>query len=704
MIRLVVLDQTNNREHELDTYGNENVNVTLQIDDVRNIESKNASFSKEFNLPATKNNNKFFEHFYNVNRHATNYNVYKNLKAFLYVDNILVLEGLMRLVNSSDKSTEISYTVVLFNDVAGIIETLGDDTIEHLNFNDINHEFTKDNIIASWNDGVTLASGGTTKAVYYPLVNTGNIYGVIAFVQQNLVGLSIDSYKNFLFNLQLKYIIDKIFEHSGFTYDSNFFNSDDFKNIYFDVGAQQVETVGTDNTLFTIVADTAQGAQSINLPPAFDAMQINTTFENASIINYLNESGDTDNLFNQATSTFTAAVDCTLDIEFNVKARTSAGEGVLEIYANDTMIGYTWCGALLNSNYTCTSTMFLSAGDTVQFKLVANGNDNIFVFNLGPVPNAIGLYRPILTLNVLDSSSSSFIHAKRGKIKLADILKDVFKAFNLSIESVGNNVLKLEPYSDYVTNNTLDWTRKVNINEMVLEPLEIPKKLVFTHAKDTNDHYHKTYKDNQLTDYGTQIIELDVDSSEIQEIALNVFSAPFIKNVDNTEVNLQHVAKLEDEELKPFDNKPRLIYKNPQGFPAPQVAVDQNETELFNAETTINSGTHYVGSDDANAPLPQITSSSNSLLFGNVNIVNTPTIGAQPNNTLFNKYWFTYINEKFNVTNGLLVKVQINLTATDIFAFRFSSAVRIQDQLYRVNKIEYNTDKNSQATVELLRI
>ena len=45
--------------------------------------------------------------------------------------------------------------------------------------------------------------------------------------------------------------------------------------------------------------------------------------------------------------------------------------------------------------------------------------------------------------------------------------------------------------------------------------------------------------------------------------------------------------------------------------------------------------------------------------------------------------------------------------AENKYAFEVASwanKIKIKDQLYRVNKIEYNTDKNSLAKVELLRI
>ena len=175
MIRLVVQNQVTNELQELDTFGNENINLTLQVDDVRDIESKNASYSKDFNLPATKNNNKFFEHYYNVDRYKTNFNVYKNVKAFLYSEDVLVLEGFLRLLNVVDKDTEITYNVVLFNDVANIIETLGDSYNKRFRFyRYTTTKLTPTNIVQSWTDtGVTLSAGGTTDKVYYPLLTMG---------------------------------------------------------------------------------------------------------------------------------------------------------------------------------------------------------------------------------------------------------------------------------------------------------------------------------------------------------------------------------------------------------------------------------------------------------------------------------------------------------------------------------------------------
>jgi hypothetical protein len=692
MIRLVVQNQVTNELQELDTFGNENIALTLQVDDVRDIESKNASYSKDFNLPATKTNNKFFEHFYNLDRYSNNYNVYKNVKAFLYTNDVLVLEGYLRLLNVVEKSTEITYNVVLFNDVANIIESLADATINDLDFTDINHEFNATNIINSWAGVVALTQGGTTDNVYYPLINDGQIYA-------DNENLYIDYKQHYVLNVNLKYIIDKIFNYAGFIYDSNFFNSTYFKDIFFDTGRNNNTS---DFATASITADTGSGTDNVGVNPA---TAIGDSLANATVIDFVNESGDTDGVFNHDTSVFTAPYDCYLNINYTVKIYNTVDFqfGVLRLYANDTQIGYTSIneapalGQVTVKTHTFTGSIYVSEGDDVTLQFFAP-------FAELHIANA----NAELNLQILDVSTDSKVKSNRGDIKLADILKDVVTAFNLTIESKQNNLLKIEPYNDFINNNTLDWTQKVNINEMVVEPIEIPKRIEFKHAEDSDDYYHQQFKKTQLTDYGKQSLEFDVDSDETKQIELSVFAAPFIKELDNTNINLQHIATSGDETLEPFDNAPRLIFKNVLPFDIELNIQDVNEGEIFGVGyKNINSGTPYkefINNIVFNDPLTFLTVGGSSLLFGYTNPTYTPLLNAIPVNTLFNTHWFSYINEKFNVTNGLILKTELYLKPSDISTFSFGNPIKIQDQLYRVNKIEYNTDENSLAKVELLRI
>jgi len=691
MTRLVVLDQQNNQEFELDMYGTENVNVTLQVDDVRNIESKQASYSKSFNIPATKNNNKFFESYYNVDSYFNTFSVYKNVKAFLFVGEILILEGFMRLENALESNTEISYSIVLFNDVANIIETLGDDTIANLDFSDIEHTFNTTNIVASWSGNTILDAGGTTDNVFYPLINDGNIYTD----QDNLF---VSHRRNFIMNLKLKYVLDKIFEHAGFSYTSTFFDSSLFNDIYFDIG-MRVEGVTSDFTNANIIADTGEGSDSID---GNASTNVGNSMDNAVALNFLNETGDQDDLFDHNTCTFTAPYNCYVNFEFIFRAETEETSILYLTDGNSNLASFGWLQQNTSDLVTMTGSKFVTQGSTLQFKFYAF-TDTMHIFNtLTSLTDADS--RPTLKLNIIDVSTTGLIHAKRGDLGLADIVKDVVKAFNLTIESSGNSELKIEPYSDYITNTVIDWTKKINTNDFTVEPIDIPKRIILQHAEDSDDYYLNQYIQNHGDVYGKQVLEFDVDSSEVIDISLEVFAAPFIKQLEGTTAVIQHIARKEGSNLESYDNKPRLVYKNANGFNITPFVEDVDDAAIFAAFQTINSATHYEGSNDANDPIPQVTASSTSLLFGYTNLIYTPTLPAQPLNTLFLKYWYNYLNERYNTTNGLLYKAEFYLTPSDILNFSFADKVRVQDQLYRVNRIEYNTDINSLAKVELLRI
>lgn len=693
MIRLTVIDQLSNYV-ELDTYGNENVNLTLQVDDVRNIDSKNASYSKEFNLPATKTNNKFFEHFYDINRYNLNYNPYKNVKAFLYVDELLILEGFLKLVDVLDKSGEISYTVVLFNDVANIIETLGDATIKDLDFSDIKHNYTKQNVEDTFLDGggVTLTAGGTSDDVYYPFINVGT-----GTVLEDFFGyFSFDFYSSYAMHLRLKYVIDKIFNFAGFTYESDFFDSNDFKNIYFDTD------VGT--TVKDAVGETIECDGLDNTLPATLSMIGGT----ATIPNWTNEDNDIDGNFNHNISKYTATYNTTLSITMVLDITATVFPASASLYlmgsyfnsnTNETNIisisdqfNY-----LVSSNtITFSGNINLNDGDTLQLYLYAEYGG---VFQLPSGGN--------FSLSITHSPqqpTESVINQSIGDIKLADILKDITQMFNLTIDSKGNNKLKIEPYNDYITNTVIDWTKKVDVNEFKIEPIEVPKRIEFHHAQEDGDYYQDRYLTTQGTPFGSHIIELDVDSQDIVKIENNVFAAPYVANMDNTSVFTHTITEQDGENLKPYDNKPRLIYKVPANNLdelTPLFAL----SNFFDYSGAPNPAHGYVAmATFSSEKIENTDNNDNSLLYGLINTVDIPVLENQPLNTLFNKYWFTYINERYNVSNAVILKIEANLTPTDVFNFSFAYKVRIQDQLYRVNKIEYNTDRVELAKIELIRI
>ncbi len=695
MIKLIVKNQLDNTLTELDLFGSENINLTLQIDDVRDIENKNASYSKDFNLPATKNNNKFFEHYYNVNRSNVKFTPYKTTKAFLYSEEILILEGYLKLLNVVDIQGEITYNVNLFNDVANVLEVLGDATIADLDFSDIDHNITNTNVANSFtNTGVTLADGTTSIIPFYPLINEGNMTST----SNNFTTYNI--YKNYILNIQLKHVIDKIFNLAGFNISSTFLESDTFKKIYFDTTVNT--SLGDDNVTFNIIAHTAS-----NVPSG--GLDVGIPF-NTQLIEFTTELNDTNNYFDATTSTFVAPFDCTVTVGYKVRIESitssliapsahlmvkTTNAGVPNyIYLDSTPIyGDT------TQTYFLTGSINLQQGMSAQFSVVspynAGGASHEFVQFPSDTPEGQGYF---ITLNIVPFNIvEETISNRLGEIKLADIIKDLSKLFNLNFESVGNNTLKIEPYKDFISDTVLDWSKKVDMSEVVIEPINIPKRIEFLHALEEDDYYKNIYNLRYQQQYGSNILELDVENDEVKTIQTEVFSAPYIKKIGFSNVYCQHITKYEDGEYLAYDNKPRLVFKHGFEF------TDNVFESTFGAAGVL--GSKYTNATMYETKLQDVQASTNSLLFGLINTTQLDTIiPAQPINTLFNVYWFDYINERYNVSEGLILKVKANLTPNDITTFSFAKKIRINEQLYRVNKIEFNTDRKLLANLELLKI
>jgi len=680
MIKLVVTNQATRLDQQLDLYGNENINLTLQVDDVRDISNKNASYSKDFNLPATKTNNKFFEHYYNLDRYNNNFSAYNNIKAFLYVDDILVLEGFIKLLSVLDKETEISYNVVMFNDVANIIETLGDAQIKDLDLSDIDHNVTGANILNSWSStGVTLSAGGTSTVPFYALCNNNSLY-------INNGSIQYSPYAHYILHIQLKYIIDKIFAFAGFTYNSNFFDSTYFSKIYFDTSINSA--LGNEYLVDPINLDDI-AASDVNL-----SISITTP----TSLTYISET-DADDLYNNTNGVYTAAFDGQLYIDtrnvfqnLNVSPQEVALV-VKKVDAAGIPTYITVATHLLGNSQTTTVQLYgfvdLLQGETIQIGFYAN--------DLATAVKIPAAYAAISSLDIYtygyDLTDEAII-ARRGEIKLADIISDLTKIFNLNIEDNSNRNLAIEPYVDYITNTVIDWTNKADFNETVIEPLNIPKNIKFRHAEDDEDYYKNRYKQLNGIDFGGLDLSFNVQSDEEITIQTEVFSAPYTKRFFNTYI--QHITEYDDT-YKSYDNKPRLVFKKGTNF------TDGSYETTYGGFTELN--TKYANATMYDDNLEDCTTNTETLLFGTVYQQEFLNGGfTQPINTLFNKYWLDYINENYTEDNVQILKINIKLTPTDINNFKFSYKVRIKNQLYRVNKIEYNTDVTKLAKVELLRI
>jgi hypothetical protein len=222
MTRFEILIELNGVRHQLDTDGIEPISLTYNVADVADISKRDSSFSKTIKIPETKKNRIIFGDISDLGVDSS-FNPNKKTKAFILVDTIVIFEGYLQLrrvfVDKDENKTY--YEVVIYADNDTFFSNLGEKYLTDMDFSELNHIWSENNILKSW-------TASNTNGWYYPLIDYGKDWS-IGSIGANSNGLGIG---DLLPATNIKYIWDKIFNDSGWTYESDFINSEIFSDLY----------------------------------------------------------------------------------------------------------------------------------------------------------------------------------------------------------------------------------------------------------------------------------------------------------------------------------------------------------------------------------------------------------------------------------------------------------------------------------------
>jgi len=250
------ITDVNDGQVVVDLYEHTPIPMTLSVDDFKNMAEKPQSYSKAFNLPATKHNNKIFTNIFDVSTsvhmNANTFNPYLITKAILKEDGVTIFEGHLRLVDIKQKEEETAYTVNLFSTSVSLKAILGNKTFNDFDggvlgggtgLNELVHIHTKASIKPSWigrlplldtipagytgyltdENGDRCTGGETmTNVLKYPFIQwNGGITQEQGGSQNGWPELNHMS-NAFRPWIKLKYLVDRIIGEAGFTYQSDF--------------------------------------------------------------------------------------------------------------------------------------------------------------------------------------------------------------------------------------------------------------------------------------------------------------------------------------------------------------------------------------------------------------------------------------------------------------------------------------------------
>ena len=132
----------------LDQYKDESVDIVSSVLDVSDITKNTGDYSKSFTVPASKNNNRIFKHWYNASI-DNGFDARSKVGGSIDIDGVPFKLGTFRLNKCNIVKGRLeSYTINFFGNLPNITDTIGEDMLSDLSFPTLDHDWTSTSVIS----------------------------------------------------------------------------------------------------------------------------------------------------------------------------------------------------------------------------------------------------------------------------------------------------------------------------------------------------------------------------------------------------------------------------------------------------------------------------------------------------------------------------------------------------------------------------
>jgi hypothetical protein len=722
-------DKTDQNFVKVDLFSDENVSLTQVIQDVRDIDKVFTDFSRTFNIPASEKNNKLFKHWYNPDVKGFDANIQSDAKIELNYQPFR--EGKIRLQEVKMKDNRPhTYKVTFFGKTVSLNNLFGEDKLNNLVWMD---NFKLPSLTANVLTGLQTGHNITVDSVTY---NSAIIYPLITHTQRyiyddsanftdvgNLSDDSTNDKTRGVFPEDLKpaikasLVIKAIEEQYGITFKTGeFFDSTEFSNLYLwlhrDKG--KIETKNSlviDSTAFTCGGNPVSGSDepsnivsSSNLCALYTAAPTQFTNGVYKVTKTTNFATDNYNFLYQVSiapaSGFTSVIydiiifdSLTGDtLAFETNTGTGSKQILLDTSSNPMAIGES---KHITTRIETTAASFefqatITVGQTVTETVGSPLSDLcFFVSNSANVPVTIDDIRP--TEQVPD-------------IKVLDFLKGIFKVFNLTafLDSSDRVVVKTLDnfYGDSTTTHDIS-------KFIVKDEHTVSEALPFSNIKfeypEPKTKLAQAFLNLNNTEYGSLNFIADASQKRKYEVLPPFEHMLFERLADgttkvNTDVQYGLAVDEDDNSVKTAPLLFYGIYNTSISTPINYVDSTRPVTSSSGiTNTTIN---NYWMPHNANELGTTSTAPAFNLNFGSEINSYTLTDYGGSNNSLFQKFYQSYIQRVFN-TKTRIFKYKAVLPLKFLLTYSLADKIFVTGRAFTINKI--TTDlQTGRSTLELL--
>ena len=673
----------------VDLFKDESVSITQTIQNVKDFSKVFTEFSKTFNLPASKTNNKIFEHYYNF-AIDDGFDARKKKTARIELNNKPFKKGKLKLEGVTLKNGKAhTYKVTFFGNTVDLKDLLGEDTLSSLDWlNNFDEVYNSANIKTGLISGFdkTVDSVSYTDTLITPLIshtirpfyNTG--FSNVAYPDENSGNLydgGTGSSDHGIHWTQLKYampvhlIVKAIEESYGITFSSDFFDSsnDPFYKLYMWLHRKKGEVFQEGEPTQSLITGFP------NVYPNQNSSSMSRIISNPTKFYVFNLTGSqVINYTLTVTTTGAQTYDIILKkdgITQDQTAVTGAGTGQMT-------------GALTNTN--SGYQVFISSADAFDITQVS----------MAVSDTALGESSTFSTSSTISITiDRDFIITEQiPKIKVIDFLTGLFKMFNLTAFYEGDEII-VKTLDDYYSDSSKTWditkyiddsTSNVDValpyKEVQFAYEGLGTKLALQHQQAFNQDWGTIeYKGGDNYDAGGGIYTVLVPFEHLKYERL-------IDDFTDADTTVQ-VGWYVDDNNDPYYGKPLLFYP---------ISNTGNNIRFMDDDTTTSTVTTYF--------IP-----SNSIDIDPTTNINNINFNAELNEytrdslftgTLFKQFYQTYIEDVYN--NKLrLTKTKAFLPISFLLNYTLADKIKIQDKKYKINSIDSNLE-SGESTLELLNI
>jgi len=683
-------------EH-VELFEDEAITIVDSIQNVRDISKIFTAFSKTFNVPASKANNKIFKHFYNPD--ITEFDASEKVDAQIHVNYQLYKKGKIKLESVKTRYNKAeSYRVTFFGNTVQLKDLIGEDNLNQLDLlAEFKFDYTSDNILSHLKNTNNVTIGATTynDPLIVPLItHTDRLYYDSTLAENNtnnLYYVSDSQISNGVKYSQLKpairlYVIIKAIENKyGLEFSDDFFNTTtaEFYNLYMWLHKEEGGLTEKKEAFADFQGATVTGLQGDGAS-YFYAELFDKGF-------WVKKKDKKDTLFLkiEITTTSTEAYRYVLykdneelesfdGITGNKVVSTDSGTDDFDRERIDREIGVYRIAIEGEANATYT------------VKVTKRAVQKSKLFN--PVHRAE--FTGTVSINALDEVNTM---TQLPEMKVLDFLTGVFKMFNLTAFVDNDNKIIVKPLDDYYADGT-----SYNITEYIDNAqAEVSTVIPFSAINFSYEgletklaEQHKEQFKNQ--EWGnTQYIGNDINKFEGGEYTVKI---PF--------EHFKYERIYDDASAVDINNPSTTIQ---WGW---SVDVDDNSVVgkpllFYPIKVTDGTAISFVGSsskqsiDDYRIPSNALdVTNSQNLHFNTFPNEYKPTILYDK--TLFNTYYKSYIEEVFNRQKRTF-KFNAYLPPRILANLELSDKFIIFDREYRINSIQTNL-KTGLSQLELLNI